>query len=164
MDVSTTNFQLGTAGIMINLMPIPVGDGENERTGNRIRLMGIHLEVSVVNQDIVPREIRLSLVKRRAPFSASQPAGLPNLAEFLYPNEWIVKKDAYRLLSALGGQDSLQFRYNKRWTGAGEMVIFFGAGASDFTSGNYQLYGDTNAVLPDLLAVSWRCRVYYQDL
>lgn len=156
-----------STGVVQSVFQIPIGTGPNQRIGNRIRIVALHIDAVVVGvSPAAYYKLRQVLYKRKAALSLFAPG--TNLLQYLEPNVYVTKKDVYTRLEPSGGGYSSQarFTYHKRWptSSGGQIVDYNGPGSLDVQSGFWQLWTATdNTSFGDLL-MSYRFRVFYKDM
>lgn len=150
-------------GVVIPLFGIMQGLTTRDRVGDRIKLVGIHLNYSIGSTIAQTAEYRYLLYKRPtgAGYNLTPPAGTIN--EIPDPDIITTKKDVYGLLGPFGSTQGVRtFRYSKRWGAGGQVVTFDGAGAATTLTGQWYLWvvtgvGGGNSVLFGQITV------YYKD-
>ena len=164
---SNVNQNLTTAGQVIDLFSIAQGVDENERVGNRIRLMGIRFKYEIVNAPgTTIHQIRLLIYKRKGPYDATNPITPGALMNAPMDQDlFVVKKDDYRTMSPITGPVCRKtFNYFKRWgsQSGGQLVSYHGANAIDLQSGNWQFAALSGTTTFELLT-AMSVEVFYKD-
>lgn len=168
VDRSIEAFPLtATAGTQSSIFQIAVGNGFSERIGNRIRVVAIHIDVLIDNLSANPYNLRQVLYKRKGPYNVAIPV-VTNVAEYIDPDVFVTKKDQLNNLLPLGAgpRSTVRFTYHKRWPAGsgGQLVEYFGNGATQATSGFWQLWTATSNVTAADLSMHYRYRVFFKDV
>lgn len=153
------------ADIYLVLPAIVQGVNQAQRIGNSVRLKSIHARFRLSNISAVnAQSVRVQLFKDK---EVPVPINVPPQATIIDPpdtDRFVIKMDVWRYLLAKdsGYQNQVNWSYNHRFPGSGQLVEYDGNGQLDLVSNGWALYATTDAA-GGIINFQYSIAVYYKD-